>query len=96
MNPEIANGVAAELEAARARRVHMRAVNRIVGARGQSVEQRILRLCRECGMSAARAEGFLIPDVSGRRGFPAYELIENARIIGRHEKRLRELLERAG
>lgn len=84
----------AAIVAAEERQKHMRAANRIVNARTESREVRILRLCRECGLPLAQAEALMTPDPSGRTGYTGFQQMQNARDLRRLTRQLKRSVER--
>lgn len=73
--------IADELAAAIELRKKMKAANRIAHASKLSREQRILRLCRDCGMDLNQAERLMTPDACGRIGYTDFALMRNAEAI---------------
>lgn len=84
--------LAGEIAREEKRRASMLAANEIIRARGQTAEQKTLRLCRECGLSVPSAEALLVPDAGGRIGYSKFAIEECGRKIRRFE-RWRKMLE---
>lgn len=80
-----------ELAAAEEIRERMKKANAIVHADKLPRESRVLRLCRECGMTIEEAERLMTADRAGRTGYTDFALMRNAEAIRKRRAALAKL-----
>lgn len=89
----IASGSATALDDLRARIHELAEKQRIMKAFNEAVRRNDTGSMHALGFDDARIEKLLMPDYMGRRGFPPFELTNNAANLRRYQKRLDDLLE---